>query len=496
VIDPTSGNIILACIALYMVSCVAIGLWAMKRTKSTSDFFMAGRHLGMLVTSFAIFSSAMSGFGFVGGPGLVYQMGMSSIWLLVVVPFGTAFGFFLNSKRLRLVAEARETISLPDAVAARYNSETSRILSALAIILGTIGYLGSQVLAMGLVLQNIVISHPSLPNQFSLVAAVAISGAVLVFYCVTGGVIAGVYTDMIQGAVMMVASVLVFIAALGAVDGGLQGISEALYRDDPEAISPWGTLGMLGCVSWYFLFAFGGSGQPHIVTKMMMLKDVRNNKHIVLISLGAFMLTALLWIGIGLAMRALVVQGAHPPLANADAAAPQFLQRYTHPLLAGVVFAGLFSAVMSTSDAFLSISAAAWVHDIPRALLGRSLKRELLWARVATVVLVVVSSAFALYTKDLVALLGAFGYGTFAAALMPTVAIGFNWKRATATAANVAMVASLVFTFGIKLVDVQIPYGIDVGALSLLLSLLLFFGISLFSRPPRLAEDIEAIMDL
>jgi Na+/proline symporter len=295
---------------------------------------------------------------------------------------------------------------------------------------------------------------------------------------------------------MMVAGVLVFMTALGSVDGGMAGISETLLRDDPESISPWGTLGMLGCISWLFLFAFGGAGQPHVITKSMMVKNVRDAKYIVPISGGAYVLAALLWIGIGLAMRALVIQGVHEPLTSADDAAPQFLLHYTPPLLAGIVFAGLFAAIMSTADSFLSIGAAAWVHDIPRALLGRSLKRELLWARVATLVLVIVSALFALYTSDLVALLGAFGWGTFAAALMPTVAIGFNWKRATALAANVAMASGLLLNVSIKLLDIRIPYGISVGAISLLLSLVLFFGISLFSKPPELDADIQAVMDL
>lgn len=385
---------------------------------------------------------------------------------------------------------------MPDAIAARYNSELSRFLSALAIILGVIGYLGTQILAMGTVLQEIVVSHPSLPNDVPLEWMIALSCAVLVFYCVTGGIIAGVYTDLFQGAIMMVAGVLVFITAIGQFDGGLTGISQTLMRDDPESISPWGTFGMLGCLSWFFLFAFGGAGQPHVITKGMMMKDVRDAKFVTPISAGAYIFAALLWIGIGLAMRALVIQGVHQPLTNADDAAPQFLLHFTPPLLAGIVFAGLFAAIMSTADSFLSIGAAAWVHDIPQAILGRSLKRELLWARTATVVLVVVSALFSLYTADLVALLGAFGWGTFAAALVPTVAIGFNWKRATALAANVAMAAGLLINISVKLLDVRIPYGFSVGAISLLVSLVLFFGISLSSKPPKLDEDIQAVMDL
>ena len=64
-----------------MLACVVIGLWAMGRTKTTSDFFMAGRNLGVALTGIAMFSSIMSGFGFVGGPGLVYRMGLSSFWI-------------------------------------------------------------------------------------------------------------------------------------------------------------------------------------------------------------------------------------------------------------------------------------------------------------------------------------------------------------------------------------------------------------------------------
>ena len=73
----------LICVSVYLAICISVGYWAMRRTKSSHDFFMAGRTLGVFVTAFAVFSSTMSGFGFVGGPGLVYQMGMSSLWIVV-----------------------------------------------------------------------------------------------------------------------------------------------------------------------------------------------------------------------------------------------------------------------------------------------------------------------------------------------------------------------------------------------------------------------------
>ncbi len=68
----------------------------------------------------------------------------------------------------------------------------------------------------------------------------------------------------------------------------------------------------------------------------------------------------------------------------------EFLQSFASPVLAGAVFAALLAAIMSTADGFLNIGTAAVIHDIPNALTGRSVKNELLWARVTTVILAVV----------------------------------------------------------------------------------------------------------
>lgn len=490
--------VILSCVGAYLVLCMAVGVWAMRRTHSAHDFFMAGRGLGVLVTGMAIFSTTLSGFAFVGGPGLVYAMGTSSLWIVITSTFGFALSSFLIAKRLRLFAELCDTASLPDAVAARYGSESARLLTAIAILLGVMGYLATQLLAMATVLQSLL--EGTVVESISLHVCVFISLAVLVFYCVTGGILASVYTDVVQGLVMIVGGVLVFLAAMQSMDGGPVEMVSVIMADDREAISPWGTLGMLGCLSWYLLFIVGGTGQPHIITKNMMVRRVSDLRSVLPTSILGYFFSALLWIAIGIAMRALVLSGAHPELDGADTAAAVFLQAFTHPLLAGVVFAGLFAAIMSTGDAFLNIGAAALVHDIPKALKGRVPRNELYWARVATVVLAIVAGAFALYShyqnERLVAILGAFGWGTFGAALAPTVAIGFNWKRATATAANLAIISSLVFNLGVEVFDIAIPYGVSGGALSLLLSLLLFFGISYATPPKKLDPDIEAVMDL
>lgn len=485
----------LICVGVYLAVCIGVGWWAMRRTKSSHDFFMAGRGLGVFVTAFAVFSSTMSGFGFVGGPGLVYQMGMSSLWIVAATIAGPAVLFALVAKRVRIFAEIRDCVSLPDVAAARYKSETVRALMAVVVLLGVMGYLATQILAMSVVLQDILRDANVFPG-IGLPAAVAFSTAVLVLYTVTGGIIASVYTDLIQGAIMIVAAVLVFAAVLGTFEGGMVEMSAIIAADDRQAMGPWGTLGMFGGLSWMLIFAMGTAGQPHVVTKYMMLRDIRDIRHVVPLGAFAYGITALLWIGLGLAMRALVLSGGHDPLTTPDAAAAVFLQNYANPLLAGVVFAALLAAIMSTADGFLNIGTAAVIHDLPNAVRGRSLDNELLWARVTTVVIAIVAALFALYSGDLVALLGAFGWGTFAAAIVPVIAIGLNWKGATATAATVAIVSSLAVNFGVRITGVTMPHGLDVGAVSFVVSMCLFLAVSLASTPDVLDPDVEAAMEL
>ena len=492
-------EIIVGAVVVYMLFCIITGLWAMRRTHNSNDFFIAGRGLGPIVVALALFSSTLSGFGFVGGPGLVYSIGVSSFWMVVISSTGYAVGFFLVSKRIRMIAELRDCISLPDIVAARYGSEAVRFLIAITIVLGVMGYLATQILAMAVVMQAIL-SGTEMFADVGLVTCVAISSAVLIFYCVTGGIIASVYTDVVQGMIMMVAGTLILFTAMSVFDGGMQEATSIILADDAEAIMPYGAAGIMASLGWFFVFGLGLAGQPHLITKMMMNKNIADNRSILPMSLFGYVMAALLWISIGIVMRAAVIDGVVDPLALPDDAASVFLTAFANPLLAGVVFAGLFAAIMSTSDAFLNIGTAAIIHDIPKAIRGHSIKNELFWARVVTVLLAIVAASFALYSHfrdaTLVAILGAFGWGTFAASIFPVVAVGLNWKGATVPGAVTAIVAALLINFVSQLAGYTFPYAISGQLVAFASSMVLFIGVSLVTKPPQLDYDIERVLDI
>ncbi len=483
--------LIILCVAAYLVACAGVGLWALRRTTSSADFFLAGKSLGPVVVVLATISSVMSGFGFVGGPGVVYESGSSSLWMVFVSAFSLPLAFMLTGKRLRLLAEVRDVLTLPDAVAARYGGRGPALAMGVAITLGVLGYLGTQVLAIGTVLQATL--------GIDLLGALAIGLGVLAFYSIAGGIIAGVYTDLFQGLLMLGASVAVLLQCL-KVGGGMTAISETLWAMDPEYIGPWGTRGDLAALSWMLLFGLGASGQPHAITKLMMLKDIRQLKWGALASGSSYIVLAMLWMSVGLAMRTVVTRGEHAALDNPDLAAPVFLLQYTPELLAGIVFAGLLAAIMSTADSFLNLGAAAIVRDIPTALRGKPLAQELLWSRVATGALLVLATVFALYMENLIALLGTFGWGTFAAAIVPSVCIGMNWKRATGAACVASIATSVALNFTLEVSARHghplLPDGLAVGAVALLGSTIVFVVVSLATPQQKLPDDMDALLEV
>ncbi|MEM9014174.1 MAG: hypothetical protein AAGB02_03610 [Pseudomonadota bacterium] len=497
--EPHRQLIVLFCVGAYMAFSIAIGLWAIRRTKSANDFFVAGRSLGPLVVGMAVFSSTLSGFGFVGGPGLVYKTGLSSFWMVCVSSLGYAIAFFLVAKRIRLIAEVYDTVSLPDVLALRYNSETVRLLSGVTILLGVLGYLATQILAMAFVLQSILAQTPMI-GDIGLINCAIISLSVLVFYSYTGGIVASVYTDLVQGLVMMIAGVLVVFAAASVFDGGLTEASQVIFADDPETIMPFGALGVAASLAWFFMFGVGLAGQPHIVTKFMMNRRVSDARLILPIALLGYAVSAMLWISIGVVMHAAVLRGLAPPLEAADQAAPAFLSLYASPLLAGVVFAGLFAAIMSTADAFLNIGAAALIHDIPKALGRPAPKNELSLARGATVAIAIAAAGFAMYSHflggQLVAILGAFGWGMFAAALAPLIVIGLNWSRATRPAAVSAIAVSIVINLAVQFGAFSPPNAVAGGFIAMLASFIVFISVSLTTAPTPIEKSMRRLMEL
>ena len=488
----TSPTIVVVAL-LYFIGVVAISVWASRRTRTARDFFVAGHGIGLVALTVASVSTSVSGFAFIGGPGLVYTIGFGALFIVLPASLTSVMGAWVLAKRMRLLGEVRGLMTVPDAIGARYRSSGAQGLAGVSMLVAIVGYMATNCLAMGYVINAI--------SGVGLVPGIWIGMGITLAYSAAGGILAGIYNDVFQGTLMALASVLVFAYVL-AVTGGLGGISHAIMPFDATFLGPWGKLTPLAALSFFFVFGLGSLGQPQSVHKYYMLRDPRQLKWYPLLKTLGLILVVLLYFGVGVGVKALVATGRMEPLGAPDAATPSFLLGFTPVLLAAVVFSGVAAATMSTVNSFINIGAAVVTHDIPVAL-GRTVRNELLWGRIATLGIAVLSAVVAQYSGSMVAFLGIFGWGLFAATLVPALAFGLNWEGATKAGAIASMATGLVITLVFETLSFfrvySFPTGVTISGLSLVLSILVFFGVSWLTRMTAAASldpDVRLVMEV
>lgn len=472
--EPVVSPVVIGVGIGYFVVCALIGLWAARRTHSAEDFFVAGRSVGLLPFAIAAMATTLSGFSFIGGPGLVYSIGLTAIFIILPAALTNTYGAIVLGPRMRNLATQHGFLTVPDAIGWRYESRAAQGLSAVAILVGVVGYIGTNVLALGLVVRALF--------GIELDLALWLGAAVLLAYSAGGGILAGIWVDVFQGLLMAVASAIVFVFALES-GSGLAAITRAIEAVDPAFMGPWGSRGAMVALSFFFVFAVGSLGQPHIAHKYYMIRDVKRLRWYPLLMTLAMILAQLLFVGVGVAVKSLVVTGALPALTAPDEATPTFLLRYVPTFVSALVFAGVAAAIMSTVNSFLNVGAAAITHDIPKAL-GRpvdtitKLSRGRLW----TIALAIAGTVIAQLSGSLVAFLGIFGYGLFACTLVPALAIGLTWKGGTRQAALASIGVGLVLTLALEsaawLKWMALPTGVTVSGLTLVTSILVYVGVS------------------
>ena len=200
----------------------------------------------------------------------------------------------------------------------------------------------------------------------------------------------------------------------------------------------------------YLVFSIGTLGQPQMLHKLMMVRDVGQLRWFPLVLGGSQVICLLVWLGIGLAVPAAVSTGVLAPLITPDEAAPTFLAQLSPTALSGLVSIGVLAAIMSTGDSFLNLGAGAVVRDLPRAW-GRAPASSLGRLRWATLMVGLAAGALAVFYGDLVALLGTFAFGVFAAGLAPALAVGLNWERVSRAAAVASISTGMTIAVGLEI---------------------------------------------
>jgi SSS family solute:Na+ symporter len=421
----------LVLLLLYSTGLVAAGFYVSRRVRGAGDFFVAGRDLsgGLLFTT--LLAANIGAGSTVGATGLGYRYGLSAWWWSGSAAIGcVALGLFVAPRLHRLASEGG-FLTVGDFLEARFDRSV-RGLVGLVLWFGTLSILAGQLIAMAWALDVVA----GVPKAWGC----AISGLVVVAYVGAGGLLASVWVNVLELAVLLCGFLLALPFAWSAAGGW-----EALRSGSGEA--GYGSLTGMGASAILGLFVILAPSfvvSPGLVQKTYGARSARVARQGALANAAALALFAFVPPLLGMAMRVL-----RPGLANPELALPVLMRDVLPPWLGGLGLAALFAAEISTADAVLFMLSTSLAKDLYKSFLApaaddQQLLRVGRWASLAAGGAGVV---LAILLPSVVGALKAF-YGILTAALFVPLVVGLATPRPTARQARSAVIASALVTGG------------------------------------------------
>jgi sodium/proline symporter len=322
------------------------------------------------------------------------------------------------------------------------------ILSAMIVVFFFVFYIAAQFSGSGKVLNKTFGLDPTW--------GIIIGSVVVTVYCVMGGFIAVVVTDVFQ-AILMIFTLVCFpvIALFLAASQNVQ-IAEALHAAGPAYLSlTHGTSGatavilILSGLSW----ALGYTGQPQLLTRMMA---IRNKNEVRRAQWVASTWTLLAYIGailigiFGVAfVKGGILAGDETRLAqDAEKILPVMVVTLVNPILAGILLSGVISAMMSTASSEVTVSSASITEDIYSNLkrTATSPKKMLRLNQLMTLSVGVVAIILALTMQDTVYSLVSYAWSGIGSSFGPALLLLLFWKKFSRAGVFASLISGTVST--------------------------------------------------
>lgn len=367
----SSSLIILISLIVYKVVLLGVGILAARFNRNEADFFLGGRGLGPWVAGLSYAASTSSAWVLLGYSGFVYAVGVSALWMAPGILGAYAVVWLIFGPRLRSDAADEGHLTLSDFLSARAGRWRLpvQMLAGFLVLFTFVFYIAAQFGAAAIAFES----------QFQLARweSVGLGAGVILIYALIGGFWAVSLTDTLQGAVMALIAVILPVAALLAA-GGPVGVYETLSQTmPPQYLSLTGGQGLFAFIGFVFglsAIGLGALGQPHLLSRLMAVKDdaARRQGFVVAFSWGVM-------VHLGMAVLALSGRALIASAPDGETVFYLLADQLLPTLLAGIVIAAVLSAVMSTVDSLLVAASAAAAHDLGLSRLFKG--REVLISR-------------------------------------------------------------------------------------------------------------------
>jgi SSS family solute:Na+ symporter len=453
---------------VYSIVTIYFAYLGYKRTKCNTDYLLAGRNIHPVILGFSYGATFISTAAIVGFGGVAAQLGMGIIWLTMLnIGVGVLLAFIVFGKPTRRIGQKLGALTFPDLLGKVYKSDFMQYGTGLMILIGMPLYSTAVLIGGGRFLETTL----SIDFTWAVIGLTAITAAYVVF----GGLMAVMYTDALQGSIMvfgMSAILILTFAAVGGVTSSFEQLT-AMSSSVPSGLAGAGMTGWtsfpeLGSSIWYTLVTtiimgvgIGVLAQPQLAVRFMTVKDGKAlNRAIpigavfILITTGtAYTMGPLtnLYFTRENGMISTAMTGG-----NIDQIIPLFINSAMPEWLVVIFVLVLLAAAMSTMSSLFHVMGSAAGHDLwvhlrkakvwPEKMRGSNEDASKLKVnKIGTGVMILISLGLAfIMPGSIIARATAMFMGLCAAAFLPAYTMAVFSKRPSVMGAKASLVVGTI----------------------------------------------------
>jgi SSS family solute:Na+ symporter len=450
-------------LAVYLLATVLLGYLGWRNTKNASDFMVGGRRTHPYVMAISYGATFISTSAIVGFGGQAANLGLGLLWLTFLnILFGIFIAFIFFGKKTRLIGHNLDAHTFPELLGKRYNSRAIQRIGGIIIFLFMPLYAGAVLIGAARFIEETL--------KINYIWALIIFTVIIAAYVFAGGIKGVMYTDTLQGTIMlggMTALLILTYTKLGGVITAHQQLTN-LASKMPENLVKGGALGwttmpVLGSPIWWTLVSavilgvgIGVLAQPQLAVRFMMVKSNKELNRAVLIG-GIFilMMTGVAFVIGGLSNVFFFNQTGKIAFdvaeKNIDKIIPAFINMAMPPWFVYLFMITLLAAAMSTSSGQLHAIGTSFGRDVfSKTRYDADYKEEksikgVASTKIGILIGVILSFVLGLFLPiSIVARATSLFFGICAATFLPMYILGLFWKRANKAGAFTGMIVGLI----------------------------------------------------
>lgn len=464
-----------AMMVVFVVITLILGWYGYKNTKNNEEFLLGRSKAGPMIIALSYGSTFLSASAVIGFGGQAAVHGMSLMWLCLLNLFvGLIVAFLIFGGPTRRKGRKLGASTYADLLGKIYKSKGIRAFTAILIIVMMPIY-AAAVLKGGV---NSLATITGLTDYYDIIL-IALSIIVAV-YVVYGGIIAVMYNDAFQAAIMFIGMAIILVVTYSYFGGVTEGNSALVNLWDTNFSQIWDTVGAgtqegfngwtsfstFGSAEWMtvvttFLLGvgIGALTQPQLAVRFMSAKSDKDlNKSLLVGSIFMIVIVGSAYT-VG-ALSNVYFFDMHGTFAydyitgiglGTDYIIPQFILEIFHGMTFGDLFISLFllsliCAAISTISALLHTIGAAGGYDLYTLYQNKRGRmngdsQSVKLNRVFIVIIMVLMVVYCyLMPADIIAKATSVFMGVTAAALLPAYFHGLYSKNPNRRAAIASMV--------------------------------------------------------